>query len=126
MSMTLGNAKATQVTPMSPRHGRTVASAELRLQIQMADLDSLLSELFAQTEWAFNTDGEVDLASYRRRIDQVDSARHDLETSVSRLTELISVGADTLLITIGRSVCQTLERILESAKAHAGAVEDGA
>lgn len=64
--------------------------------------------------------------AYRLRIEQLDSAHHDLEASVNRLSDLIFVGADTLLITIGRSVCQTLERILESANAQVCAVEDGA
>lgn len=126
MSITLDREEPAESLPKLPGAGRAVASAELRLRIQMADLQGLLDELLAHTEWDANPGGEVDLTAYRSRIEQVDGARHDLETSVSRLTELINVGADTLLITIGRSVCQTLERILETANAHACAVEDGA
>ena len=85
-----------------------------------------LDELFAHTEWALSDHGELDVVAYRRRIDQVDSARHNLASSVERLADLIDVGADTLLITIGQSVCQVLLRILESANAHAYAIEDGA
>lgn len=116
----------TELVPNRYTSGRAVAAAELRLQIGMADLDGLLDELYQHTEGLLGADGEVDLDAYRRRITHVDAAHHELELSVERLSDLIAVGADTLLITIGRSVCQTLARILESARAHLSAVEDGA
>lgn len=92
----------------------------------MADLDGLLDELYRHTKGLLGPDGAVDLNAYRRRISHVDAAQHELELSVEHLSDIIVVGADTLLITIGRSVCQTLARNLESAQAHLSAVEDGA
>ena len=126
LQLTPGTASQLAPNPYMSMSGRAVAAAELRLQIGMADLDGLLADLSKHTGGLLGPDGEVDIDAYRRRIAHVDAAQHELELSVERLSDLISVGADTLLITIGRSVCQTLERIVESARAHLSAVEDGA
>ena len=126
MSMQLTPGTAAQAAPNHYTSGRAVAAAELRLQIGIADLDGLLDELSTHAAGLHGPDGEIDLDAYRRRITRVDAVQHDLELSVERLSDLIAVGADTLLLTIGRSVCETLGRILQAARAHASALEDGA
>lgn len=126
MSLQLNSGQIPQPTASRYSAGRTVAATELRLRMQIGDLHDLLDALFVHTDDVLSTFGDVNLEAYRRRIAQVDSAYGDLESSVSRLSELIFVGADTLLITVGKSVCDTLARILESAQAHVAALEDGA
>lgn len=49
MSNTLHRGKSA-LAPKLPGAGRAVASAELRMQIQMADLQGLLNELHVHTE----------------------------------------------------------------------------
>jgi len=126
MSLQLTPGTASELAPSPYMSGRAVAAAELRLQIGMADLDGLLADLSRHTGGFLGPDVEVDIDAYRRRIAHVDAAQHELELSVERLSDLIGVGADTLLITLGRSVCHQLERIVESVRAHLSAVEDSA
>ena len=105
--------------------GRAVAAAELRVRIQIGDVQGLLDALYEGVDGLPAAD-DIDLAAYRARIQHVDAAHDELAESVERLTDLVFIGADLLLITIGRSICQTLARLVESANAHATALEDGA
>ena len=106
--------------------GRRVAAAELRLQIQIADMAELLEIVTEQSHGLLIPNGATDLAAYRSRIDALETMNDGIIVSVERLRDLLDVGADILLVTIGRSVYDTLARILESANAHATALEDGA
>ena len=126
MSLVLTSNDAHKPNSGYPGAGRTVAAAELRLRSHIAVVNDLLDALFVHTDEVLGDHNRINLEAYRQRIARVNSAHGDLELSVNRLSELIFVGADTLLITIGRSVCETLTRILESAQAHVAAIEDGA
>jgi len=106
--------------------GRTVAAAELRLQMQISDMADLLTILTEQSHGLLIPNGSVNLTAYRSRIEELETMNHDLVVSVERLSDLLDVGADILLIAIGRAVYETLGRILESAAAHLTALDDGA
>ncbi len=106
--------------------GRKVAAAELRLQIQIGDMADLLAILTDQSHGLLTENGTADLAAYRARIKALETMNGDILASIERLRDLLDVGADILLVTVGRSVCDTLARILESANAHVTALDDGA
>ncbi len=106
--------------------GRIVAAAELRLQMQIGDMADLLAILTEQSHGLLIPNGSVDLTAYRLRIEELETMNHDLVVSVERLSDLLDVGADILLVAIGRAIYETLARIVESATAHLAALDDGA
>ena len=106
--------------------GRRVAAAELRLQTQIGDMSDLLAILTEQSHGLLTVNGTVDLVAYRSRLKALETMNGDILVSVERLRDLLEVGADILLVTVGRSVYDTLARILESANAHVTALDDGA
>ncbi len=105
---------------------RRVAAAELRLQIQIGDMADLLAILTEKSHQLLTESGTADLAAYRSRIKTLEAMNDDIIVSVERLRDLLDVGADILLVTVGHSVYDTLARILESANAHVTALDDGA
>jgi hypothetical protein len=112
--------------PVDVRRSRQAASAELRLRIQIGEMQSILSELTEHANDLLTADGGIDLAAYRARIKDLSSVHDGLSESVERLTGLLHAGGDALVLSIGLAVCQTLTRILEAAEAHVAAVDDGA
>jgi len=125
MSLTLTPGDATRPAKNTYSAGRAVAAAELRVRIQIGDVHGLLDALYEGVD-GLPAANDIDLVAYRARIAHVDAAHDELAASIERLSDLMFIGADLLLITVGRSVCQTLARLVESAQAHAAALEDGA
>jgi len=124
--MTTYTSTRESVARTAVRQPRATASAELRLRIQIGEMQSILGELSEHANELLTAEGEVDLTAYRARIEELNSVHGVLSEQVERLSALLDAGADVLLLTVGSAICQTLTRILEAADAHAAAIEDGA